>query len=443
MKSLLRGGALLGAATALALIPAGVAAARTSGPAAQASRSAQASSAAQARWGQVPAMFVQTDNPTGNQVIVLAQHRDGRLSEAGMVSTGGRGGVARGSAADHLASQGSLTYDAEHQLLFAVNAGSDSVSVLAIEGNHARLDQVLSSRGEFPNSIAVSGNLVYVLNAGGTGSVSGFRIVGNHVAPIPGSTRSLNLANTKTPFFLDAPGQVAFSPDGSKLLVSTKAASNSIDVFQVRSDGLLSTTPTVNADGANIPFSFAWTPLGQLVVAEPGPSALHTFAFAAGGTLTSLSPSISDGQSALCWIAEADGTYYVANAGSADLSAYTVAANGTLALVGSTGVVAETDAGSIDLTPSPDGKFLYAEAGLAGAVDEFAINPDQSLTSLGSVADLGAGIEGNCRGLIGLVREGRWTAPRPSWARRGCHLSARLAPLGAFGTSRRVWHLSA
>jgi hypothetical protein len=216
--------------------------------------------------------------------------------------------------------------------------------------------------------------------------------------PIPDSTRTLGLANTNPPFFLDAPGQVAFSPDGSELLVSTKAASNSIDVFQIGPGGLLSTTPTVNPDGTNVPFSFASTPSGQLVVAEPGPSALHTFSFGPDGTLASLSASVGDGQAALCWVTAADGFYYVANAGSADVSAYAVADNGTPSLVGATGAAATTDAGSIDLTASADGKYLYAEAGIAGAVDEFRINPDGSLNPLGSVADLGAGIEGIAAG---------------------------------------------
>jgi WD40 repeat protein len=344
------------------------------------------------------AVFVQTDNPAGNQVIVLAQHGDGRLSEDAVVPTGGLGGVAAGSAADHLASQGSLTYDARHQLIFAVNAGSDTISVLSVNKRHVRLDEVLSSGGEFPNSIAVHGDLVYVANSGGAGSVSGFRIFGSHVAPILDSTRSLGLANTNPPFFLDAPGQVAFSPDGSELLVSTKAASDSIDVFRIGPNGLLPTTPTVNLDGTNVPFSFASTPSGQLVVAEPGPSALHTFSFSPDGTLTSLSASVSDGQAALCWVTAVDGFYYVANAGSADLSAYTVTPNGMPSLVGATGVAATTDAGSIDLTASANGKYLYAEAGIAGAVDEFQINPNGSLSPLGSVAGLGAGIEGIAAG---------------------------------------------
>jgi hypothetical protein len=71
-------------------------------------------------------VFVQTDNPAGNQVIALAQRPDGQLSQEQVVSTGGLGGAEAG--AKNLASQGSLTYDPGHHLLFAVNAGSDTIS---------------------------------------------------------------------------------------------------------------------------------------------------------------------------------------------------------------------------------------------------------------------------------------------------------------------------
>ena len=155
--------------------------------------------------GAPPTVFVQTDNPAGNQVIALAQQPDGQLSQKEVVSTGGLGGIEAATPAGFggLASQGSLTYDPGHHLLFAVNAGSDTISVLSVEGRQVRLDQVLSSRGEFPNSIAVHGNLVYVANAGGAGSVSGFSILGQHVVPIPGSTRSLGLDDANPPNFHD------------------------------------------------------------------------------------------------------------------------------------------------------------------------------------------------------------------------------------------------
>jgi 6-phosphogluconolactonase (cycloisomerase 2 family) len=381
MKLLTRGAVMIAAAAGLIIGPASLAAADNPfGP------------PGQPRFEQPPTVFVQTDNPARNQVIVFAEQPDGQLSQHEVVSTGGLGGITAGSPGDHLSSQGSLTYDPERHLLFAVNAGSDTISVLSVDGRYVRLDQVLSSGGEFPDSIAVHDNVVYVLNAGGTGSVSGFYIFGRYVAPIPGSTRSLGLANTNPPFFVDGPGQVAFSPDGSELLVATKGASNSIDVFQVGPFGYLSRTATANPDDTNVPFAFATTPSGQLVVAEVANSTLHTFAFGADGTLTSLSAPLGDGQTAFCWVTAADGFYYVANFGSNNLSSYTVAADGKPSLVA--GVAATTDAGPIDETASANGKYLYAEAANAGAVDEFQINSDGSLSPLGSVYGLGAGIEG-------------------------------------------------
>src|SRR5205085_923236 len=72
------------------------------------------------------AVFVQTNDPAGNQVLAFHRGDDGRLIEAGRYATGGRGGVEVGAAADTLASQGSLAYDNAHGLLLAVNAGSDT-----------------------------------------------------------------------------------------------------------------------------------------------------------------------------------------------------------------------------------------------------------------------------------------------------------------------------
>ena len=102
------------------------------------------------------------------------------------------------------------------------------------------LSEVLASGGTFPVSVAVHGDLVYVLNAANGGSVQGYRIVFGFVVPIFGSNRSLGLDPTATPQFTHTPGQVAFTPDGSQLIVTTKANGNDIDVFRVLRDGRLS-----------------------------------------------------------------------------------------------------------------------------------------------------------------------------------------------------------
>jgi hypothetical protein len=68
-------------------------------------------------------VFVQTNAAAGNQVVAFDQQEDGTLTSAHSYSTGGNGGALNGAVVDRLASQGSLTFDPRHALLFAVNAG--------------------------------------------------------------------------------------------------------------------------------------------------------------------------------------------------------------------------------------------------------------------------------------------------------------------------------
>lgn len=102
----------------------------------------------------------------------------------------------------------------------------------------------------------------------------------------------------------------------------------------------------MTTDTGNVPFAFAFDSAGQLAVAEAGDSSVHTLALGAGGTLTSLA-ALGDGEKGLCWIASAGSYEYVANAGSNTLSGYSVTSAGQLSSVGTTGLVASTDAGPI------------------------------------------------------------------------------------------------
>ena len=338
-------------------------------------------------------VFVQTNETSGNHVVSYDVGSDGQLARADTYATGGNGGTALpGNESDQLASQGSLVYDASHRLLIAVNAGSDSVSTFSVDGNRLELTDVVASGGEFPASIAVHGNLVYVLNSGGVGIVQGFRIAGAKLQPIPHSVRSLGLANTDPPFFLTSPGQVGFTPDGRQLLVTTKANGDMIDVFGVEANGRLSATPVRNASATPVPFAFTFTPSGRLAVGEAGTSSLSTYTVQTSGTLAD-PKSQSDGQAALCWILRVGDFYYVSNTGNNTLSAFQISAAGQPSLVGATGVVATTGAGPIDLTSPTGTRFLYAQIG-SGTVEEFQVNGDGSLTKLGVVGGLPVGMEG-------------------------------------------------
>jgi Lactonase, 7-bladed beta-propeller len=335
-------------------------------------------------------VFVQTNEPSGNRIDVFDRGADGRLTLADTVPTGGFGGVAApGTESDHLASQGSLALSPDGKALIAVNAGSDTVTAFRVHGDRLQLRNVVPSGGQFPASIAVHDDLVYVLNSGGGGIVQGFRLTGGKLEPIPGSARTLGLANGDPPDFLLSPGQVGFTPDGSKLLVTTKASTSSIDVFDVGSDGLLSASPVVNASATPVPFAFTFAPQGRLVSGEAGTSSVTTYAIGMDGTLGD-PRSQSDGQSALCWIERVGDLYFVSNTGSSTLSSFAVDSSGQPSLLHA--VAARTNPGPIDLAAA--GGFLYAETGTNGTVDEFAVNGDGTLTAIGVVTGLPPGIEG-------------------------------------------------
>ena len=222
-------------------------------------------------------MFVQTDNTAGNRIVVYRRGADGTLSPAGSYATGGRGGILDGSVVDHTASQGSLGLDTQHGLLYSVNAGSNTISVFAVHGDRLALRQVLGSGGTFPVSVTVHGDLVYVLNALNGGSVQGYRVLGTALVPLLGSHRALGLDPTATPQFTTTPGQVAFTPDGSQLVVTTKGNGNDIDVFGVGASGRLSATPAVNSEPGTVPFAISFDQFGHLVIAEAGTNAVSTF----------------------------------------------------------------------------------------------------------------------------------------------------------------------
>jgi hypothetical protein len=105
------------------------------------------------------AVFVQTDNAAGNEVVAYHRSPSGALTEAGSYQTRGLGGQLAGSVVDHLASQGSLAVDRQAGLLVAVNAGSNTISVFGVRGDELHLRQVASSGGTFPVSVSIHGDL--------------------------------------------------------------------------------------------------------------------------------------------------------------------------------------------------------------------------------------------------------------------------------------------
>ena len=324
-------------------------------------------------------VFVQTDRAAGNTVVAYSRGADGSLTQQGEYATGGQGGKLDGAAVDNLASEGSLTYDKAHGLLYAVNAGSNTITVFSVQGDRLVRRQVVSSGGDFPVSVAVHGGLVYVLNALGGGSVQGYLSVGGILVKVPSWHRELGLDPNATPQFTSTPGQVGFTPDGGKLVVTTKGGGNSIDVFPVGPLGL-SAEPVVTSTPDAVPFGFTFDAAGRLVVTEAGPNAVATFTVGGDARLTKVS-EVATGQTATCWVIRDGADLYASNAGSGSLTRIRGGADGSLQMVGTT----LTAPGTVDPAVSSDGNFLYAQTGQAGGVDEFRVGAHGSLAKIGSV----------------------------------------------------------
>jgi hypothetical protein len=363
------------------------AAAVTVAGAAAAALCALPASAATAPWWPDPAgaVFVQTDNLAGNTIVAYTRTASGGLQQAGSYPTGGDGGATNGSVVDHESSQGSLAYDRQAGLLYAVNPGSNTITMFRVRGDRLYRSQVISSGGQFPVSITFHGAQVFVLNAWGGGSIAGFLQFGGYLIPVPAWTRTLGLGTSSSTVFTGTPGQVGFTPSGSQLLVTTKNATNSVDVF---ADGPLgpAAQPAVNSLPGTIPFGFTFDQYSHLALVETGAGAVATFSIASDGTLTQLG-SAPTGQAATCWItASPEGSLYASNAGSATESTLATQPDGSITQLGTT----PTDAGTTDAAVSSDGQYLYVQAGGPGNVDAYRIGPGGTLTQTGSVTVPGA-----------------------------------------------------
>jgi len=332
------------------------------------------------------AVFVMTNAADRNEVISFRRAADGSLQAGRRVSTGGRG---TGGVTDPLESQGSLTLSQDHSLLFAVNGGSGEISVFQVHGSRLTLVDKETSGGSEPNAVAQHGNLVYVLNVGGSSNVVGFRLnAGGQVQRIPNSIRFLTTNNSEA-------ASLAFSPNGQFLLV-TERATNNIDAFRVQADGTLAPI-VVNLSPDPGAFSVTFAPNGAALVSETGTaggndaSAISSYFVAANGTLVAISTGVPTLGNANCWNAVTpDGRFvFTSNAGSSTISGFAISATGVLTPVGAT-VVGTNPSGStnLDIAVSADGKFLYTLNSGTGTIGIFGIQPDGTLNKFGDADGL-------------------------------------------------------
>lgn len=333
------------------------------------------------------AVFAMTNATEGNEIVVYERFKNGTITR--LNNREKTRGLGQGVDTD---TQGPLRLSADNRFLYAVNPGSDNISVFEVNGTRLRFLQIIEA-GDQPLSLTICGNLLYSLDGSVAGNgIRGFRIAADGtLTELPDSFRMLSSP-------IAVPGDIEFSPDGRTILVTHKttnvllAPQNAIDAFTIGADGYASPMPIRNASFGLRPFSLAFRNDGKLVAVEsfnaaPNLSAASSYQLNAGGTISVISGSIPNGQTDVCWVLITnDGRYvYTANFGSGTISSYSLSPSGSLALLN--GVAASFGAMSqpVDIDLSADGRYLYQLLRGTGAVAAFRIEADGRLTSLGIV----------------------------------------------------------
>lgn len=330
------------------------------------------------------AAYAMTNRSGGNQIVRYQRGADGSLTRVGSISTRGLG------IGTDLDTQGPLQLSADHRFLYATNAGSDDVTVFAVNGTHLRFVQKVYA-GDGPNSVTIHDNLLYVLDGSvAANGIRGFTVHANgRLTEIPNSVRLLSSP-------IAVPGTVQFSPDGRLLLVTEKTTNEllsperAIDAFRVASDGTASAMPKRDASHGVRPFSLAFRNDGQLLVAEsfdatPGKAAVSSYQVSATGSLAVTSGSIPNHQTDSCWIViTKNGRYaYTANFGSGTISSYAINSDGTVALINGKAAFLGALSQPVDLAQTANSHYLYLLLRGSGAVAAFTVSTDGSLHQLG------------------------------------------------------------
>lgn len=331
------------------------------------------------------AVYLMSNAAAGNEILVFDRSAEGELTAADPYPTGGNG------TGGGLGNQASLVLTKDN--LYAVNAGSHDISVFRVGPRGLdRLGAPVASGGNMPISLTVHGNLLYVLNAGGSGNITGFRLATNgRLTPIPGSTRPLSSDAA-------GPAQIQFSPDG-RVLIVTEKATNTITTYLVGYDGVAG-QPTAHASAGQTPFGFNFNRRGYLIVSEAvggaaDASTVSSYRVGRFGNLRLVSGTVATTQTAACWIVVSpDGRFaFTTNTGSGTISSLRIDYRGRLSLVDAAAGV--TGDGSLpqDAAFTPGGRFLYVR-NAAGTVSAFEAGPGGALTHVGDFGPLPDGANG-------------------------------------------------
>ncbi len=331
-------------------------------------------------------VYTQSNQTDANEIIVYKKFNNGQLQYMGSYPTGGTG------TGGGLGNQGSVAVSENGQWLLAVNAGSNSVSLFKITSQSLQLVCTAPSGGMRPVSVTQYGKLVYVLNAGGEGNISGFKIEHNlQLTAIPQSVKPLSSMAAGA-------AQISFTRNG-KVLVVTEKATNKIISYSINSYGQPGMMHQITSANTT-PFGFAVGRFGNIYVSEaaggtPNASTVSSYKVSPDGNITLTQGPIGTNQTAACWVVVTKNNRhaYTTNTASNSISAFSIHPfSGNVQLQSE--IAAATEAGPIDATVSSDSKFLYVLNGASHSIQSYRISQSGALSHIQTITGVTAGANG-------------------------------------------------
>jgi 6-phosphogluconolactonase (cycloisomerase 2 family) len=338
------------------------------------------------------AVFTET-NTAPNYVLAYSRSAQGALRLVGRFATGGNGQTANNPPAKFptLDSAGAVVLGRFGTCLFAVNAGSSTVSAFRLTTTGLTLVNHLGSGGHRPISLTttIHGSagrvLLYVLNSDTNhASIHGYTVGSTcAISHILHSTRRTTSQHS-------VPAQILFDTRGKVLAVSQRFA-NDIDIFPVNRFGRTGRpVVTIAGSGQKTPYGMAWNNRDLLAVSNenfPPPhianSTVTTYTLKRNGKLVERTTAASPG--AACWnVFTNNGRYlFVTNPagplfGGHNVVSFRVGLNGSLTPVAGQ----NTTYNSLDDALTRDNRFLYVLSdmllpvpGPHSAINSFRVNP--------------------------------------------------------------------
>ena len=323
-------------------------------------------------------IYIESNDANGNSITMFNEAWDGKLSWGSTTASGGNGmGVGLGS-------QSAIVMNKEHTLLFAVNAGSNSVSSFKIKNDGSlELAYTTSSGGKFPVSVCVYDDLLYVVNST-SANISGYKVGWDgSLTWIKGSKKDLSDITA-------LPAQIAFSPEGNFLYVTEKTT-NKISSFSLDKNGAVKEAVYANSVGEE-PFGFDFARGKYMIVSNAFQGADAASTCTSYGNLylnvSDVNGSVANHQGASCWLATAKfGRYaFVVNTQSNNIVTYFVSNIGSIYYLPWS--KAATGVKPIDLCVSANDLYVYNINSTDKTISEFKRGLLGTLELTGTVSSI-------------------------------------------------------